>query len=320
MTPEAKPGSNMAVRQLPTPTRDRDRAVRDMAEHGYSLIADALSHSQVEAMRDRLIEQSLAEGKLRGEERSMDDEHLRFDTGALLNKGSVFLELLDPNALAWQVVGDVLEPSVDPRNAAKWNLEQRFLLGALDGMLKRLEVDTSGERSKMAHLNPIFHIDQGMVPWWTQDPLVVNTFFFLTDYTEENGATLVVPGTHLRPTPDWSDYSGDDAVAVEGPAGTALLVDGRCWHAAGINTNGELRATVLGYCASPWVRQRWSMAMNLRQDVVDQMTDAQLRMCGFDTLFQSAYGAIAGPGIIEPTLGRNNVTVKQKAQGELHLT
>ena len=46
----------------------------------------------------------------------MDDEHLRFDTGALLNKGSIFLELLDPDALAWLVVGDTLEPSVEPTN------------------------------------------------------------------------------------------------------------------------------------------------------------------------------------------------------------
>ena len=237
----------MAVQQLPTPTRDRDQANRDMAEHGYTLIADALTPRQAEAMKERLIEQSLAEGPLKGEARTMDDEHLRFDTGALLNKGAIFLELLDPDALTWLVVGDTLEPSVEPVNAGKWNLQQRFLLGGLDGTLKRLEISTSGEKSKMAHLNPLFHIDQAMVPWWTEDPLVVNTFFCLTEYTVGNGGTLVVPGTHLLPTPDWDTYSGDDAIVIEAPAGTALLVDGRCWHAAGINTNGELRASLAAY-------------------------------------------------------------------------
>jgi hypothetical protein len=250
----------------------------------------------------------------------MDDEHLRFDTGALLNKGAIFLELLDPEALTWLVVGDTLRPSVEPVNAGKWNLEQPFLLGGLDGTVKRLEVSTSGEKSKMAHLNPLFHIDQAMVPWWTEDPLVVNTFFCLTEYTVGNGGTLVVPGTHLQPTPDWDTYSGDDAIVIEAPAGTALLVDGRCWHAAGINTNGELRVSLAAYCASPWIRQRWPMSMNLRQDVVDQLNDAQLMMCGFDTMFQSQYGSFAGPGIIEPTLGRNNITVKQQGVGELHLS
>jgi hypothetical protein len=310
----------MAVRQLPTPTRDRDQANRDMAEHGYVLVADALSSRQTEAMTERLIEQSLAEGPLKGEERSMDDEHLRFDTGALLNKGSIFLEVLDPDSLVFQVVGDTLRPSVEPGTAAMWNLEQPFILGGLDGTVKRLEVSTSGEKSTMAHLNPVFHIDQGMVPWWTADPLVVNCFFCLTEYTVGNGGTLVSPGTHLLPTPDWSNYSGDDAIAIECPAGTALLVDGRCWHAAGINTNGELRVSLAAYCTSPWIRQRWPMSMNLRQDVVDQLSDAQRLMCGFDTMFQSEYGSFAGPGIIEPTLGRENLTVKQLGIGELHLT
>src|SRR5262249_28514497 len=163
----------------------------------------------------------------------------------------------------------------------------------------------------MAHLNPLFHIDQGMVPTWTEYPLVVNCFYCLTEYTRENGGTLVVPGTHLRPTPDWDTYSGEDAIAIECPAGTALLVDARCWHAAGVNSNGALRVSRGAYCTSAWVRQRWPMSMNLRQDVVDQLTEGQLLMCGFDTMFQSEYGSFAGPGIIEPTLGRNNVTVKQ---------
>lgn len=305
---------------LPTPTRDRIQANHDMAEYGYALIADALNPAQVVALKDRLIEQSLAEGPLKGEDRSMDDPHLRFDTGALLNKGTVFLQILDPDSLVFQVVGDILEPSVETRTAKLWNLKQRFILGGLDGTVKRLEISTVGEKSNMAHLNPVFHIDQGMVPWWTECPLVVNCFYCLTEFTKGNGGTLVDPGTHLRPTPEWAEYSAEGAVAIEAPAGTAILVDGRTWHAAGVNTNGELRVSLAAYCTTPWMRQRWPMSMNLRQDVVDQLNEGQLLMCGFDTMFQSEYGSFAGPGIIEPTLGRNNVTIKQRGIGELHIS
>jgi ectoine hydroxylase-related dioxygenase (phytanoyl-CoA dioxygenase family) len=103
------------------------------------------------------------------------------------------------------------------------------------------------------------------------------------------------------------------------PAGTALLVEGRTWHAAGMNTNGQLRASITAMYCTPWVQQTWNAPMNLRQDVVDALSDAQLKLCGFDTLFQSEYGAFSGPNIIEPTLGRTNVTVKAQAIGELHL-
>ncbi|HEY6530996.1 MAG TPA: phytanoyl-CoA dioxygenase family protein [Acidimicrobiales bacterium] len=310
----------MAVQQLPAPTRDLAQANRDMAEHGYALIADALSASQCEAMKERLIEQALAEGPLKGQERSMDDPHLRYDVGALLNKGSIFLEVIDPDSLAHQVVGDTLAPAIAPELAALYGLEQRFLVSGLDGTLKRLEVATSGAETTQAHLNPIFHVDQAMVPKWLDYPVAVNCFYCLTEYTEANGATLIVPGTHLTAPPAWGQYSGDGAIPIEAPAGTAILVDGRTWHAAGINTNGELRASVTAYCAAPWIRQRWPMSMNMRDDVVAQLSRGQLLMCGFDTMFQSEYGSFAGPGIIEPTLGRNNVTVPQQSIGELHLT
>ena len=108
--------------------------------------------------------------------------------------------------------------------------------------------------------------------------------------------------------------------AIEAPAGTAILVDGRTWHTAGVNTNGELRVSLAAYCTTPWMRQRWPMSMNLRQDVVDQLNEGQLLMCGFDTMFQSEYGSFAGPGIIEPTLGRSNVTVKQNGIGSCTLS
>jgi hypothetical protein len=310
----------MAVTQLPAPTRDLEQANRDMAEHGYALIADTLSQELLPRLLDRLIEQALAEGPLKGEERSMDDPHLRYDVGALLNKGDVFLEVLDPDSLAHQVVGDTLERAVPARQAELWNLEQRFLVSGLDGTLKRLEISTSGSESNQAHLNPIWHFDQAMVPKWIDFPVAVNCFYCLTDYTAGNGGTLVAPGTHLEATADVNDFDGQGGIPIEAPAGTAILVDGRTWHAAGINTDGELRASVTAYCAAPWIRQRWPMSMNMRDDVVAKLSRAQRLMYGFDTMFQSEYGSFAGPGIIEPTLGRSNVTVPQQGIGELHLT
>jgi len=306
--------------QLPTPTHDRAQANRDMAEHGYALVADALSPRQVTAMRERLVEQTMAEGPLRGEERSMDDEHLRFDTVGLLNKGAIFLEVVDPESLVFQLVGDTLEASCEPTSAKRWNLEQRFLLGSLDGTLKRLEVVDQSQTGEQAHLNPIYHTDQAMVPTWIPFPVVVNCFYCLTDFTEANGSTSIVPGTHrIEALPDRST-TVEGAVAMDVPAGTAIVVEGRTWHASGINTNGELRASLMAYCCAPWVRQLWPMAMNLRQDVVDRMTRGQLLMCGFDTMYQSVYGSFSGPGILEPTLGRTNVTVAQPEIGELHLS
>lgn len=83
--------------------------------------------------------------------------------------------------------------------------------------------------------------------------IVVN--FPMVNFTEINGATRFVPGTHrnrdpapgLEEEPDWMKRS-----IVCGPAGGAVIRDIRCWHGGTSNRSDEIRAmTSVGYSA-PW--------------------------------------------------------------------
>ena len=303
---------------LPVPTRDFDRLGHDMDRFGYAFIEDALTAEQCGAMIDRLAEQAMAESRLIGENRSVDDDDIRFDVHALLNKGKIWQDLIDPTTLTHALISQVLAAAVDPIIVESFGLQQKMILGGLDGTIKRRE-QLPEEDSDKGHYALMFHIDQAMVRGHLDYPVAVNCFHCLTDFTPGNGSTLVVPGTHKFPPPDWGTFDGSDAIPVDIPVGTCLLWDGRLWHAGGVNTNGELRASTAQYYTAPWIRQRWPFSMNLRQDVVDDLSDAQLLLLGFDTMFQSEYGSFAGPGILEPTLGRNNVSTKQQGLGELHL-
>ena len=49
------------------------------------------------------------------------------------------------------------------------------------------------------------HYDQGYVPQpWPPVPLVANSIWMLDDFTEENGATRFVPGSHLEDHTEWT--------------------------------------------------------------------------------------------------------------------
>jgi ectoine hydroxylase-related dioxygenase (phytanoyl-CoA dioxygenase family) len=72
----------------------------------------------------------------------------------------------------------------------------------------------------------------------------VNVFFAIDDFTTENGGTLVVPGTHQSAVPPDPDFLARNAVAVECPAGSAIVFDSTLWHAAGANVSGEDRLAV----------------------------------------------------------------------------
>ncbi len=309
----------MTTKAPVAPTMDLEQAENDLRVHGYALIANQLNRGQIDALLERIGEQAIAEARLRKQKLSLDEEYLRIDIGGLLNKGRIFQIFLDTGSTLHGLVDRALAPCVSPVIAREHGLEQRFILSSINATFKRRERMPEAGHEKEGHYALLFHIDQAYMPMHTPMPVAINCFHCLTDYTYENGATMVIPGTHEIPPPDWGSFSGEGAIPVEAPAGTCIIVDGRLWHAGGVNTNGKLRANVTTYYGAPWFRQTWPMPLNLRQEVVDELSDAQLKLCGFDTMFQSEYGAFAGPNIIEPVLGRSNVSVKVPAIGELHL-
>lgn len=95
------------------------------------------------------------------------------------------------------------------------------------------------------------HRDMPFVP---ETPLSINVVWMLDDFTEENGATRVVPASHRRPEGPERDRVYPDEVLAVAPAGTMLLFDTMTWHGGGPNRTDRLRRGVhVHYCRS-WVR------------------------------------------------------------------
>lgn len=128
-----------------------------------------------------------------------------------------------------------------------------------------------GEKGQMLHrdiaLWPIFMDGARNAP-----EAMVSILLALSDFTEEVGATRVVPGSHL-----WDDFRRDadplEYVSAVMPAGSALLYLGKTVHGAGANTTldswrrGLHMSFVLGWLTPeeasplgvPWeVAQRFS--------------------------------------------------------------
>lgn len=97
------------------------------------------------------------------------------------------------------------------------------------------------------------------------------TFWMLTDFTEENGATILVPGSHRK-----SDHPGErngiDPMKpfpgerrMLGKAGTVVALDSRLWHAVAPNITDEDRVAVIIRFA-PW----WLNLDPLRPGTIDR--------------------------------------------------
>ncbi len=132
-----------------------------------------------------------------------------------------------------------------------------------------------GERAQ-----PI-HADDQVMPLPKPHPATVaNSMWALTDFTEANGATRLIPGTHLA---DQSPIYGQhyDSIPAAMPAGSILVWHGSLWHGGGANTTDHTRVGIaMNYCAG-WVRQQENQQLGLPLDVVAEFPPALQELCGF---------------------------------------
>ncbi|MEM7250266.1 MAG: phytanoyl-CoA dioxygenase family protein [Pseudomonadota bacterium] len=100
-----------------------------------------------------------------------------------------------------------------------------------------------------------FHRDDGYYPLPRPHmPLSVNTMWAIDDFTAENGATLVMPGTH-RIADDHPPRDGK-VVRAEMSAGSVMMWDGSLFHAGGTNQTNRARLGVTVIYARAWLRQQ----------------------------------------------------------------
>ena len=81
--------------------------------------------------------------------------------------------------------------------------------------------------------------------------------FMLDDFTEENGATRIVPGSHkTRKNPPWGKHGAEcqDEVALTGTAGSLALWLSNTWHRHGPNSTGRPRRAFQVYYCRSWIK------------------------------------------------------------------
>jgi ectoine hydroxylase-related dioxygenase (phytanoyl-CoA dioxygenase family) len=130
------------------------------------------------------------------------------------------------------------------------------------------------------------HADDQLIPLPKPHvPIVCNTMWAITDFTEENGATRVAPGTHRRPdNPVYGEPV--ETIPAEMPRGSVLVYNGSLWHGGGENRGTARRIGVaMNYCAG-YIRQQENQQLGLPTELVS----------GFPRRLQElvGYGVYAG--------------------------
>lgn len=217
---------------------DHDRIYAALEEDGFCVVPDVIDPDIV--VRARAALQRLLDDEITDEVRQSRTQRV----GQIAVKDPVFLELLcTPFVLAvWQkLLGDDIICS-------SWSANTVY----------------------PGHDRIGWHSDY---PYWSKQPpwpyghLAGQTVWMLDDFTDENGATGVVPGSHRKghPPDGQTDAWREDGHIMEAPAGSVVFAHGAWWHTARPNRTDQSRSCLLGMYIMPWFIPQEDMRAQLDQ-------------------------------------------------------
>lgn len=204
-------------------------------ELGYVVLERFMDSDYLAAVRQRVDELFEAEGENAGSEFRQEEQTRRLAN--LVDKHEVFRR-----AVAVPEIVDLVEGIIGPQ----WKLSS-------------LNVRSANPFSTWTQ--PL-HADMGAIAdergYW-----VANSVWMLDDFTEDNGALRIVPGSHrLGKLPQ--DVLPDpharhpDEILVTGPAGTVVVMNAHMWHGGTANrTVGHRRAMHGFYCRRDKPQQQY---------------------------------------------------------------
>ena len=120
-------------------------------------------------------------------------------------------------------------------------------------------------------------------PFPTDYDVQCNTIWAMTDFTAENGATRVLPGTHkLGPDTTAADAQiGREIDQAEMERGSVFFYTGKVYHGAGANNSDAVRQGInITYCVG-WVRQEENQYLSTPIEVAKTLDEDLLKLMGY---------------------------------------
>jgi ectoine hydroxylase-related dioxygenase (phytanoyl-CoA dioxygenase family) len=130
------------------------------------------------------------------------------------------------------------------------------------------------------------HPDDGIYPLKIPGMhLQISALWALDDFTVENGATRVIPGSHQNSVR--SGYTSTEAeindrvVQAVMPRGSLLLYLGSTLHGGGANNSARSRAALINTYALGWLRQEENQILNVPRDIADRQSKTLRNLMGY---------------------------------------
>lgn len=119
----------------------------------------------------------------------------------------------------------------------------------------------------------------------------------LDDFTEENGATWYLPGSHNRTNPPTEEEFYASAKRYIGKAGDMAVFNPRIWHAGGSNRSKQHRSAFLVGMIRPWMKQRIDIPRIMEHNGIleKDISTVAAQKLGFHSQMPASYDEFFAP-------------------------
>ena len=238
-----------------------DNHLKNLNVYGYSTIKNFIDKNLVNILLN-IVKENYKKSEDQFEGRPMRDKNDKM-VYHIQNKDKKFIDLIsaDPiSKIATQKLNDKYFrwlPETDP------NYILHYYNARSGGSQLDLHIDT-------------------FIPLLGEHTIAMQFVFVLNDMDEDNGCTIVVPGSHL--SGKYTDREIEEKKSIIAKAGDLVMWDSRLWHGTGKNKSKDDRWALIATFSQWWVKQKLDISKSLPNTIYKKCNNKQKALLGFCSL------------------------------------
>ena len=245
-----------------------NNTIETIKRDGYALISKVFSSEYCDSVKEcglkNINQLSIDYGKFDSSKSVLADKSQEMVLNNIQNKDYMFMDLISAPETT-SVIARLLQEG-------SYNDSEPYHI--INTQIRSLKPFATSQQ---------LHIDSNL-PGLGGFCLVAVVIVMLDDFTEKNGATRVVPGSHTSGRYAENGVNYPEEILVTGSKGDVLIFDGALWHGSSTNfSNMERWSVNIGY--GRWfLKPSFDVARSLVPSIYKQMSEFEKDLLGLKTV------------------------------------